>query len=90
MVAAKADQQSDRQPDPAASQSQSQKSFALSKPEFTQEGALSDLRDTRLSLEQVQQQAVNLFMEATRTLVTTSEPPVERSPQELSAKYDRP
>lgn len=47
------------------------------------EELLSDIRDTRLSLDQVKQQAVNLFMEATRTLVTTKEPALEHSPLEL-------
>ncbi len=51
--------------------------------EYTAEELLTDLRDTRLSLMQIKQQAVNLFMEATRTQVTMHETPLEHTPQEI-------
>lgn len=45
---------------------------------------LSDLRDTRLSLGQVKQQAVNLFLEATRPELTTEAKLIEHSPQTIT------
>ncbi|MBI5173958.1 MAG: hypothetical protein HY986_13805 [Candidatus Melainabacteria bacterium] len=58
---------------------------------------LSDLRDTRLSLGQVKQQAVNLFLEATRPELTTEAKLIEHSPQTITAamyiagkKYQEP
>lgn len=57
--------------------------------ELSGDELLTDIRDTRLSLMQVKQQAVNVFMEATRTLVTTKEPALEHTPQEINAAmYD--
>jgi hypothetical protein len=62
------------------------------------ESMLTDLRDTRLCLNELKQQAVNLFQEATRTLVTVNEPPLEHTPNtihdnmlnEKSGKYIPP
>ncbi|MBP9092885.1 hypothetical protein KBI23_17810 [bacterium] len=45
---------------------------------------LSDLRDTRLTLNQLKQQAVNLFLEATRTRMTVNDAPIEQSPTAIS------
>ncbi|MBX9689838.1 MAG: hypothetical protein K2X27_24220 [Candidatus Obscuribacterales bacterium] len=56
----------------------------LTDPNLSKDDMLSDLRDARLSLSQVKQQAVNLFMEATRTLVTVKDTPVEHTPQEIN------
>lgn len=50
------------------------------------EEMLTDLRDARLCLAQVKQQAVNVFLEATRTLVTPTEPAQEHTPSEINAK----
>lgn len=52
--------------------------------QMTPECMLSDLRDTRLSLNQLKQQAVNLFLEATRTCMTVNDAPVEQSPTAIS------
>ena len=51
---------------------------------------LNDLRDARLCLSQVKQQAINLFLEATRTHVLPSEAPLEQSPQSINAKMINP
>ena len=48
------------------------------------EAMLSDLRDTRLSLNQLKQQAINLFLEATRITMTVNDAPVEQSPTSIS------
>ncbi|MCC7528517.1 MAG: hypothetical protein IT342_08345 [Candidatus Melainabacteria bacterium] len=45
---------------------------------------LSDLRDTRLSIGQVKQQAVNLFLEATRAVVRPGESALHFSPTSIS------
>lgn len=45
---------------------------------------LCELRDFRLCLKQLKQQSVNLFHEATRTVVTEAEPPQETTPSTLS------
>ncbi len=45
---------------------------------------LSDLRDVRLSLGQVKQQAVNLFLEATRIEITPSSPVLVTSPTTIN------
>lgn len=45
---------------------------------------LSDLRDTRLSIGQVKQQSVNLFLEATRAVVKPGEPALHFSPTTIS------
>lgn len=61
-----------------------------SKDKFDPEELLSNLRDMRLSVTQVKQQAVNIFMEATRTLVKVEEQPLEETPQRLSLNmYDK-
>lgn len=60
--------------------------FPPGKTKLSMEELLIDLRDTRLSLLQIKQQAVNLFMEATRTAAITLETPKEHTPQELSAE----
>lgn len=52
--------------------------------QMTPECMLSDLRDTRLSLNQLKQQAINLFLEATRTSMTVDDAPVEQSPTSIS------
>ncbi|MFA7335615.1 MAG: hypothetical protein WC028_02435 [Candidatus Obscuribacterales bacterium] len=52
--------------------------------QMTPDCMLSDLRDTRLTLNQLKQQAVNLFLEATRTRMTVSDAPVEQSPTAIS------
>lgn len=52
----------------------------------TVQEVLSDLRDARLCLAQVKQQAVNVFMEATRTEMTPAEPALEHTPELISAK----
>ena len=56
----------------------------------TTEDVLSDLRDVRLCLSQVKQQAVNIFMEATRTVMTPTEPALERTPEEINKKMLNP
>lgn len=52
--------------------------------QMSPECMLSDLRDTRLSLNQLKQQAVNLFLEATRTSMTVNDAPIEQSPTAIS------
>ncbi|CAN5522382.1 hypothetical protein BH11CYA1_BH11CYA1_03440 [soil metagenome] len=49
------------------------------------EAMLSDLRDTRLSLTQLRQQSVNLFLEVTRPRMTVNDTPLEQSPSVISA-----
>lgn len=56
----------------------------------TSEDVLSDLRDARLCLSQVKQQAVNVFMEATRTVMTPTEPALEHTPEIITAKMINP
>jgi len=46
---------------------------------------LSELRDFRLCLTQLKQQAVNLFQEATRTMKTEADTPLETTPDLVSA-----
>lgn len=53
--------------------------------QLSEEGMLTDLRDTRLCLTQMKQQATNLFLEATRTRVTVAEQPLEQSPSVINA-----
>jgi hypothetical protein len=61
-----------------------------SKDKFVPEELLSNLRDMRLSVTLVKQQAVNIFMEATRTLVKVEEQPLEETPQGLNFNmYDK-
>jgi hypothetical protein len=50
------------------------------------EEMLSDLRDTRLTLNQLKQQAINLFLEATRPRMTVNDAPLEQSPASISAQ----
>lgn len=52
--------------------------------QMSPECMLSDLRDTRLSLNQLKQQAINLFLEATRISMTVDDAPVEQSPTSIS------
>ncbi len=59
-------------------------------PKQTTEDVLSDLRDARLCLSQVKQQAVNVFMEATRTVMTPADPALEHTPEEINAKMINP
>ncbi len=47
---------------------------------------LSDLRDTRLTLTQLKQQAINLFLEATRPSMTVNDAPLEQSPSTITAQ----
>ena len=47
---------------------------------------LSDLRDTRLSIGQVKQQAVNLFLEATRVVIKPGDSALHFSPTTISAE----
>ena len=54
------------------------------KTQLSKEGMLTDLRDTRLTLGQIKQQSINLFLEATRTLVKTTERPLRSSPSTIS------
>ena len=54
--------------------------------QMTETGMLSDLRDTRLCLTQLKQQAVNLFQEATRTVITESIEPLETTPNTVNAQ----
>lgn len=49
------------------------------------EEMLSDLRDARLCLGQIKQQAVNLFLESTRVVVHAQDPPLEMSPTKITA-----
>jgi hypothetical protein len=51
----------------------------------TADKMLNDLRDTRLSLNQLKQQAINLFLEATRIPMTVDDAPVEQSPVSISS-----
>lgn len=51
----------------------------------TADQMLNDLRDTRLSLNQLKQQAINLFLEATRIPMTVNDAPVEQSPVSISS-----
>jgi hypothetical protein len=46
---------------------------------------LSELRDFRLCLTQLKQQSVNLFQEATRTMKTEADTPLETTPDVVSA-----
>ena len=50
------------------------------------EAMLSDLRDTRLTLTQLRQQSVNLFLEVTRRTMTVNDAPLEQSPAAISAE----
>lgn len=50
------------------------------KQQLMPEEMLSDLRDTRLSVGQVKQQAINLFLEATRVVVMPGDPALHFSP----------
>jgi len=50
------------------------------------EAMLSDLRDTRLTLTQLKQQSINLFLEATRPCMTVNDAPMEQSPSTISLK----
>lgn len=59
-------------------------------PKQTVEDVLSDLRDARLCLAQVKQQAVNVFMEATRTVLTPADPALEHTPEQINAKMINP
>lgn len=54
--------------------------------QMTEVGMLSDLRDTRLCMTQLKQQAVNLFQEATRTEITASVEPLETTPTSVNAQ----
>jgi hypothetical protein len=54
--------------------------------QLTEVGMLTDLRDTRLCLTQLKQQAVNLFQEATRTVITESIEPLETTPDSVNAQ----
>ncbi|MCC6977816.1 MAG: hypothetical protein IT343_05810 [Candidatus Melainabacteria bacterium] len=55
------------------------------KEQLKPEEMLSDLRDTRLSVGQVKQQAINLFLEATRVVVKPGDTALHFSPNEISA-----
>ncbi len=55
------------------------------KQQLRPEEMLTDLRDTRLSVGQVKQQAVNLFLEATREAVKPGDPALHVSPTTISA-----
>ncbi len=50
------------------------------------EAMLTDLRDTRLSLNQLKQQAINLFGEATRSVFKLGDVPLERTPTFINVK----
>lgn len=63
---------------------------AHSKEKFVPDEYMSDLRDTRLSLGQVKQQAVNLFLEATRPVVPTDSKLIEHSPLAITASMFNP
>jgi hypothetical protein len=56
------------------------------KKQLLPEEMLSDLRDTRLSVGQVKQQAVNLFLEATRVVVKPGDPALHFSPTTINAE----
>ncbi len=56
------------------------------KQQLLPEEMLTDLRDTRLSIGQVKQQAVNLFLEATRVVVKPGTPALHVSPTTISAE----
>lgn len=51
---------------------------------------LSDLRDLRLSLGQVKQQAVNLFLESTRKVIPVTDPVVPSSPTAIDSTMFHP
>ncbi len=53
------------------------------KQQLLPEEMLSDLRDTRLSVGQVKQQAINLFLEATRVVVKPGDPALHFSPTSI-------
>lgn len=55
------------------------------KEQLKPEAMLSDLRDTRLSVGQVKQQAINLFLEATRTVIKPGSQALHVSPTSISA-----
>jgi hypothetical protein len=59
------------------------------KQQLLPEEMLSDLRDTRLSVGQVKQQAVNLFLEATRVVVKPGDSALHFSPTTISAEMLR-
>jgi hypothetical protein len=56
------------------------------KQQLMPEEMLSDLRDTRLSVGQVKQQALNLFLEATRVVVKPGDPALHFSPATINAE----
>lgn len=56
------------------------------KQQLLPEEMLSDLRDTRLSVGQVKQQAINLFLEATRVVVKPGDPALHFSPTAINAE----
>jgi hypothetical protein len=56
------------------------------KKQLLPEEMLSDLRDTRLSVGQVKQQAVNLFLEATRVVVKPGDQALHFSPTTINAE----
>jgi hypothetical protein len=56
------------------------------KQQLLPEEMLTDLRDTRLSIGQVKQQAVNLFLEATRVVVKPGDPALHVSPTTINAE----
>lgn len=55
------------------------------KQQLLPEEMLSDLRDTRLSVGQVKQQAINLFLEATRVVVKPGDVALHVSPTEIKS-----
>ncbi len=55
------------------------------KEQLKPEAMLSDLRDTRLSVGQVKQQAVNLFLEATRVVIKPGSQALHVSPTSINA-----
>lgn len=63
---------------------------APAKKAFDPQVLLTDLRDSRLSVEQVKQQSVNLFMEATRTVVSVGDKPLLENPRVLTAGMVQP
>jgi hypothetical protein len=52
---------------------------------YSPEEILTSLRDTGLSLEQLKQQAINIFLEGTRTKLSVNEPQKLTFPQSLTA-----
>lgn len=56
------------------------------KQQLLPEEMLSDLRDTRLSVGQVKQQAINLFLEATRVVVKPGDQALHVSPTAINAE----